>query len=132
MKFPVKTETNEQECHLVVSHKLNADGYFRKNVEGKLVMYHRFIYESEVGEIPEGYEIDHKCRNRSCINPEHLQVLTRTDHLVKTNKERYKERKEKAKNYWLEHKPSGVDLGKLFNVTFSSSCGWIREWKVEL
>ena len=36
---------------------------------------HRFAWQVLVGEIPAGYEIDHKCGIRACVNPEHLQVV---------------------------------------------------------
>ncbi len=37
---------------------------------------HRVVYESEVSEIPEGLAIDHLCRVRRCINPDHLEPVT--------------------------------------------------------
>ena len=37
---------------------------------------HRYIYESLIGEIPKDMQIDHLCRNRSCVNPSHLDVVT--------------------------------------------------------
>jgi hypothetical protein len=36
---------------------------------------HRLTYEALVGEIPEGLVIDHLCRVRECVNPDHLEVV---------------------------------------------------------
>lgn len=38
---------------------------------------HRAIYERLRGPIPDGLELDHLCRNRSCVNPDHLDPVTR-------------------------------------------------------
>lgn len=40
---------------------------------------HRVAYRMEVGQIPAGQEIDHRCFNRACVNPAHLQVASLAD-----------------------------------------------------
>lgn len=52
-------------------------GYGRFKINGKLVTAHRFSYELIHVNIPTGYELDHLCRNRKCVNPEHLKIVTR-------------------------------------------------------
>ena len=37
---------------------------------------HRFAYESLIGPIPEGLVLDHLCRVRRCVNPQHLRVVS--------------------------------------------------------
>lgn len=46
-------------------------------ITGKRKHYqaHRYMYELKVGKIPKGMDIDHLCRNRSCVNPDHLQAV---------------------------------------------------------
>ena len=40
------------------------------------VKAHRFAYEFCVGPIPEGLQIDHLCRVRNCVNPDHLEAVS--------------------------------------------------------
>ena len=54
----------------------NKSGYGGLKVNGKTVLAHRFGYEMLRGSIPEGMQIDHLCRNRLCVNPEHLEIVT--------------------------------------------------------
>lgn len=52
-----------------------SSGYGKFTV-GKERQAHRVSYVLHVGPIPEGLEIDHLCRTRQCVNPDHLEAVT--------------------------------------------------------
>ena len=56
-------------------------GYGAILVGGKKRSAHRISYELRVGPIPEDKELDHLCRNRACINPAHLEPVTRRENV---------------------------------------------------
>jgi hypothetical protein len=56
-------------------------GYARFSVGGLRVYVHRYSYELANGQIPEGLTIDHLCRVRHCVNPDHLEAVTHRENL---------------------------------------------------
>lgn len=56
---------------------INGAGYGLINHKGRSYLAHRFSYEHHVGPIPDGTELDHLCRVRNCVNPAHLEPVTR-------------------------------------------------------
>lgn len=62
---------------------LGSAGYGRITFGGKRDGAHRVSYELYVGPIPAGLEIDHLCRNRKCVNPDHLEPVTRRVNLLR-------------------------------------------------
>lgn len=55
----------------------NGYGQFHINSGAKRnVGAHRWAYETLVGCVPDGLQLDHLCRNRRCVNPAHLEPVT--------------------------------------------------------
>ena len=69
-------------CWLWVGH-VNDNGYGLFHVNGRNVRAHRFAYEHYRGPIPEGLDLDHLCRVRCCVNPDHLEAVTRQVNLLR-------------------------------------------------
>lgn len=56
-------------------------GYAAIQHRGRSICAHRVGYEALVGPVPDGLELDHKCRVRSCVNPDHLEPVTHVENL---------------------------------------------------
>jgi hypothetical protein len=52
------------------------NGYGKFFLGGKIKAVHRLSWEAENGPVPEGMVIDHKCHQKLCVNPDHLQAVT--------------------------------------------------------
>lgn len=75
-----KITIDENGCWLFAK-SVQSNGY-GKIWDGSRVVYaHRFSYELHVGKIPKGLDLDHLCRNRSCVNPSHLEPVSRSENL---------------------------------------------------
>ncbi len=72
------------ECWLWIGHVENS-GYgafsWREGALHRKARAHRYAYELVVGPIPAGLEIDHLCRNKLCVRPDHLEPVTRAENI---------------------------------------------------
>ena len=93
-RFAAKYQVMPNGCWLWTATLINS-GYGRLWVEGRTELAHRVAYELYVGDIPDGMTIDHRCHNedddcpggidclhRRCVNPDHLQVVTKQVNLL--------------------------------------------------
>ena len=51
----------------------------------KTTLAHRWSFLHFVGDIPNGREIDHLCRNRACVNWKHMELITHRENLLRGN-----------------------------------------------
>jgi hypothetical protein len=73
--WPKVKENSETGCWEWQASK-SWDGYPKFVVNCVLRYAHRVMYEHVKGHVPDGFQLDHLCRNRSCVNPMHLEAVT--------------------------------------------------------
>lgn len=95
-----------------------------KDGSRRLAAAHRVAYEIFVGAIPVGYQLDHLCRNRRCIHPNHLQPVTHAENV----------RRGEAGRHWAQktHCPHGhpyddENTRSYKGRRFCRECGRIKE-----
>jgi hypothetical protein len=59
-------------------------GYGKLVFLGKRWQAHRLSYEVARGKIADGLELDHLCRNHSCINPAHLEPVSHRENMLRS------------------------------------------------
>lgn len=70
-------------CWLWLGAKVG-NGYGQINLDGHRRVYaHRLSWELAHGAIQEGLDIDHLCRNRGCVNPAHMEVVTNRTNVLR-------------------------------------------------
>lgn len=73
--YKIEDRGHETPCWIWQYHK-NSDGYAKRKVNGSMKLVHRALYEEKYGETPNNLELDHLCRVRACVNPDHLEPVS--------------------------------------------------------
>lgn len=68
-------------CWIWAKH-INRKGYGQLNRDGANYA-HRWYYEAKHGPIPEGLVLDHLCRVRPCVNPDHMEPVTNEENIAR-------------------------------------------------
>lgn len=72
----------DTECWLWARNVIgNKCDYGKIFFDGRYHLAHRVVYEALVCPIPEGLDLDHLCRVPRCINPDHLEPVTRAENV---------------------------------------------------
>jgi hypothetical protein len=109
-----RVPANESETATTPGYRIDPDtdcwewqGYVDRNGYGRIYdrtrpknrrtdWVHRVFYERHKGPIPERHEIDHTCQNTICVNPDHLDAVTKAEHVARTYQRLGKDRRHEA------------------------------------
>ena len=102
-------------CWNWYGHKVYGYGYLTRNY--KKWRAHRWYYTLYKGEISRGKYLDHICRNKSCVNPSHLEPVTpaenkRRSPLLKLTHEKAR----KIRKLYANGSYKQKDLARVFNI----------------
>lgn len=71
---------------LADSGKGHGGGYPRMKLNNRTVAVHKVSFVNEHGYVPGNKQIDHTCRNRRCVNPDHLEMVSHAENQKRRRK----------------------------------------------
>ena len=107
-RFEAKLERSNSGCILWTGHK-TSKGYGRFFL-GHTRQSHRVAYEHVYGPIPKEFQLDHLCRVRACVRPDHLRVVTPRENTMADGSLAPAKKNAKATHCLRGHEFSGHNL----------------------
>jgi hypothetical protein len=130
---PVDYKVDEATGCWLWQRSITRDGYGQRWCpERRMTMKaHRWYYLEHVGPIPEGMHIDHVCQTTTCVNPEHLEVVSALENLRRS---RHSKLSMEIAREIRASPEEGVVLAKRYGVAASviSAIRTGRTWKEPL
>ncbi len=90
-RFVEKVELQDDGCMVWIGGRVGPDraygGFYagrKERGESGKCRAHRWSYETFVGPIPDGLQLDHLCRNGLCVNPDHLEPVTAAENIARS------------------------------------------------
>jgi hypothetical protein len=87
-RLSARIEITEDGCW-VSQYSVGSHGYaqvgWNENGQSFVTVAHRAMWIAVNGDIPEGMTVDHLCKNRPCINPAHLRLLSNYENSRRNN-----------------------------------------------
>lgn len=107
-RFMAKVKKLDNGCWFWTAYK-DKLGYGRfLRATGKNMLAHRWSYLNLKGIIKEGLELDHLCRNPSCVNPDHLEAVSHQENMRRGITGQYMKERSKL----ITHCPQGHEYNQ--------------------
>lgn len=111
------------------------DGYAHFHKSKRQSKAHRISYEFHSGLIPAGLTIDHLCKNKGCVNPEHLEAVTAQENASRHKAEGYKQwwaaLSDAEKTMFVERSSRKASQIAAVKKLAATHCKRGHEWKPE-
>lgn len=120
-RFIPKFIVQPDSCWYWVAGK-DGDGYGNFYYRGQHLGAHRVSFFHWRGNIPKGLEVDHLCRIRHCVNPDHLEIVSKKENVLRGNGTA-------AKHARKTHCIRGHRLGGNNVIPSSAKRGWRACWE---